>query len=320
MNADARALEITKGRAWGDIDAPAMIGDPLNAIDRASLAESTRKQYRKVIENYLETGASLTDADALTAHALTLSKSARAFLKAAVKLWAKTVIRQVKGQATPGNVTAVNAIIHRLEALASAITVKQGKGTKVHTWLSEKEIKAFLDTCSDDIVGQRDRLTLGLLVAAGLRRAEAADLRFNDVKLLPVGDRLRTVLAVRGKGAKDRIVPISDSLANAIDDWAKVVGSDGYILRALGMNREPTDSISEVAIFHIVRKHGQEIGKDQLAPHDLRRSYARRGLDVGIDIVEIARLLGHADINTTRRYLGMDEPDLESTISDFILF
>ena len=299
----------------------ATISDPLAAIAHADhLAESTRGQYRKALEGYLATGASLTDANALAEYALTLSKSARGFLKAALNLWTKTAIRQIKSQATPDNVDAVNAVIHRLEALADAITVKQTTGTKAHIWLSEREIKALLDSCGDDIVGQRNRLALGLLVAAGLRRAEAADLRFDDVKLQPVGDRFRTVLAVRGKGAKDRVVPISDALANAIDDWSKVVGADGCIVRALGMNREPTDSISEVAIFHIVRKHGRLIGKDDLAPHDLRRSYAKRGLEVGIDIVEISRLLGHADINTTRRYLGMDEPDLQSTISDFIPF
>ena len=61
-------------------------------------------------------------------------------------------------------------------------------------------------------------------MGAGLRREEAANLRFEDVKLVPRGDRFRTVLAIEGKGAKNWTVLISDALANAIDRWAGVVG------------------------------------------------------------------------------------------------
>lgn len=291
----------------------------LAAIDRADLAESTKAQYKKALVNYLNTGHSLTDANALADYALTLPRSSRTFLKAAIRLWAGDLETHLKGQASPENINAVQAAVYRLEALTEAIAVKKVDGRKTHIWLSKVEVKRLLDTCKDGIVGQRDRLTLGLLVAAGLRRAEAVKLRFGDVKLQPCGDRFRTVLAVRGKGAKARTVPISDSLANAIDTWAGVVGNEGYILRSLGVNREPGQSMSPVAVFNVVRKRGGMIGRPELAPHDLRRTYAQIGFEENIPITQLKVLLGHASVETTMRYLNL-ELDLEVTVSDFVPF
>jgi integrase len=295
-------------------------GNPLAAIDRAThLAESTKAQYRKALGNYLDTGNSLTDAEALAGYALALNSSSRAFLKSAVRLWAADLEQKLKGGANPENVDAVQAAVYRLEALNDAIHVKKAGGQKTHTWLSKAEVKRLLDTCEGDVVGWRDRLLLGLLVGAGLRREEAANLRFEDVKLVPRGDRFRTVLAIEGKGAKNRTVPISDALANAIDEWAGVVGNEGYVLRSLGMNQEPGESMTAVAIFNEVRKRGAMMGKEDLAPYDLRRTYAQIGFDEGVPITQLSVLLGHASVETTRRYLNL-ELDLEVTVSDFVPF
>lgn len=289
-------------------------------IQQADLAHSTKAKYISAIERYLVTGKSLTDSAALTAYAQTLSKSGRAFLKSALKLWTAYVGNQTYGQATPENIAAVQATEYRLRALNNAIKVKADKGTKAHTWLAQAEVKRLLATCDTaTITGQRDKLVLGLLVGAGLRREELADLQWGDIQLQPIKGKVRTVLAVEGKGAKGRVIPIKDTLANALDQWAGVVGREGYIIRSLGMNREPGASISAVAIFHIVGKAGRAIGKPELAPHDLRRTYAQLGYEAGISLVQISKLLGHADIGTTQRYLNLSL-DLETTISDFIPF
>ncbi len=65
------------------------------------------------------------------------------------------------------------------------------------------------------------------------------------------------------------------------------------------------------------RGAGQAIGKNELAPHDLRRTYAQLGYEAGIPITQISKLLGHASVATTQRYLNLDL-DLNTTISDFI--
>jgi integrase len=295
--------------------------DPLTAIELAGhLADSTKAQYTKALQGYLDTGNGLTDAHALAEYARTLSKSRRAFLKSALRLWSKGARQAFREQATPDNVSQVQAALYRLEALENAIEAPKQKGTKTHTWLSQAEVRKLLETCDIRYLpGQRDRLLLGLLVAAGLRRGEAANLRFEDVKLQPVKEKFRTVLDIEGKGAKARVVPISDSLANAIDQWSKVVGGKGHVLRALGMNREPGESMTAVAIFNVVRKRGEMMGKDDLAPHDLRRTYAQIGYEAGVPITQLSKLLGHASVATTQKYLNLDL-DLETTASDFVPF
>lgn len=290
-------------------------------IEQANLAESTKTKYIKALERYLATGASLADATALTSYAQGLSKSGRSFLKAAVKLWSDYIGNQAMSQATPENVAAVQATEYRLRALNNAVKVKAEKGTKAHTWLSQAEVRRLLANCCDlhTITGQRDKLVLGLLTGAGLRREELVNLKWSDILTKPVKGKVRTVLAIKGKGAKNREVPINDNLAAALDSWGARVGRAGFVIRSLGMNREPGGSMSSVAVFHLVRKAGAKIGKSELAPHDLRRSYAQLGYEAGVPITQISTLLGHSNIATTQRYLDLDV-DLETTISDFVPF
>ena len=61
---------------------------------------------------------------------------------------------------------------------------------------------------------------------------------------------------VKGKGAKDRVVPINKNLAEAIIDWGFLIGTDGFILRSLGRNKEPGESISTTGLYYIVQKRG----------------------------------------------------------------
>lgn len=306
----ANTLAVTERRG------PDVVG-MIEAADH--LAESTRGQYSRAIERAEEAGVDLFDPQQLTAYASDLPKSGRAFLKAAIKLVTDKLASQVKGQATPENVAAVQATLYRAEALQDAITVKADSGSKVHIWLSRAEVMALLDTCGDDVKGQRDRLALGLLVAAGLRRSEAVALQFDDVKLQPVAGKMRAVLEVTGKGDKVRAVPISDNLAAAIDRWAAVVGGEGKILRSVNKGGTVNGSLSSSGLFGIVRDAGEAIGKPELAPHDLRRTYAQLGYEAGVPITQISKLLGHASIKTTQRYLNLDL-DLSSTVSDFVPF
>ncbi len=300
----------------------------LEAIENnPKLAKSTKHQYKKAINNYLATGASITDPEALNAYALTVGSSTAAFLKAAVKTLAKELQNAAKSGATPENVLAMQAMVYRAEALQGAIKTQTSKGTKAHTWLNQSQVKALLNSCDTRksgnpeaaIVAQRDRLAIGLLVAAGLRRQEAVNLTSSDIQLQPVGDKMRTVLNVKGKGAKDRIIPISDQLANAISAWGAVIGGAGRVLRSLGRNKQAGESMTTTALYNLVQKRGGMIGKDDLQPHDLRRTFAQLGHEAGISITQISTLLGHANLETTQRYLNL-EIDLKATISDFIPF
>lgn len=283
------------------------------------LQPSTKAKYSRAITGYLETGGSLADAGALAAYAGRLPKSGRAFLKAAVRLWGDDVALKAKAGATPENVAAIQATIFRIEALNEAIQVEASKGQKAHTWLSQSEVKRLLDSCNlATTQGKRDRIVLGLLVGAGLRREELANLRFEHIVTLPLAGKFRTALNVCGKGAKDRVAPLSDRLAAALDEWGAILGSAGAIARSISKNGIIGDSLSAVGIFEIVSRAGGAIGRPELAPHDLRRTYAQLGYEAGVPITQIARLLGHANVATTQRYLNLDH--LSTTISDFIPF
>lgn len=284
-----------------------------------TLQPSTKNQYKKAIAGFLATGAGLADAQALGTYALSLPKSSRAFLKAAVKLWGNDLALRAKAGATPENVSSVLATVYRLEALNEAIQVEASQGQKAHTWLSQAEVKRLLETCDGQTIQcKRDRLILGLLVGAGLRREELTGLAFGDVVLMPVAGKFRTVLNVTGKGAKDRAIPLSDRLAAALDEWGGIVGP-GLVARSITKGGELGASLSAVGIFHLVRGAGAAIGKPALAPHDLRRTFAQLGLEAGVPITQISKLLGHSSVATTQRYLNLDL-DLSTTVSDFIPF
>lgn len=120
-----------------------------------------------------------------------------------------------------------------------------------------------------------------------------------------------------GKGAKSRVVPISTKLAEAIIDWQFLIDTEGLILRSLGRNKEPGDSISATGLYNIIQKRGSMIGKPALWPHDLRRTYAELGRRAGVTISQISKLLGRSSIETTQEYLNI-ELDLETTISAFV--
>lgn len=295
-------------------------GDILAMIEsNPKLQPTTKAQYKKAIRNYLDTGQSLADARALADYAAHLPKSSRAFLKAAVRLWGDDVALKAKAGATPENAAAVQATIYRIEALNEAIQVEASKGHKAHSWLTQSEVKRLLDSCNQKTIqGQRDKVILGLLVGAGLRREELAALTFDDVILQPIAGKFRTVLNVHGKGAKDRVVPINDRLAAALDEWRKTTGGR-RIARAISKGGAIRDSISAIGIFEIVRSAGESIGRPELAPHDLRRTFAQLGYEAGVPITQISKLLGHASVATTQRYLNLDL-DLASTVSDFIPF
>ena len=291
--------------------------DPLALIARANLADSTKTKYSRVLAAYLDSGNGLGDAQALAAHADDLSNTGKAHLKAAVRLWADQVALIAKGEATPDNIGAVLATVARSEAITEAIKVKAAKGEKAHTWLSLREVKALSNAIHNGIVGDRDRALMGLMVAAGLRREEVVNLTFDGIRLQPVRDKMRAVLAIRGKGARDRVVPISDTLAADLDRWGNHVGHEGKIARRLGMGKEAGESMSAQALFNLARKYGAAISRPELAPHDLRRTYAQIAYEAGVPITQISRLLGHESIDTTQRYLNL-ELDLETTASDFV--
>ncbi len=292
-------------------------GFDFSAIDRADLQPTTKAKYRREIENLLHAGVDPMNYGALQSYADGLKSSRKAFLKSALRLMSLEFEQSMKAGATDKNIAKIQAGVYRLEAMRDAVKVQTHKGTKAHTWLSPKQVAEITALCSDGLEGRRDWIVLALLLGAGLRREELATLTFAALKQQPTKrGRMRDVLQVKGKGAKDRVIPISDKLGKQLREWRDMAGG-GHVARSLGMGKKLGKSISAVAVFHLVNKYGAQIGIPELAPHDLRRTYAQLGYESGVPITQVSVLLGHSNVATTQKYLDLSL-DLETTASDFI--
>ena len=289
------------------------------AIDRADLQPTTKYKYKRELAAMRSAGVNPLDYDALIDYADNLKSSRKTFLKSALRMISIDYERGAKGSATPETIAQVQTVVYRLEAMRSAVNVTKHKGTKAHTWLSQAQVKEITAACGDDLIGRRDWIILGLLLGAGLRRDELSNLTFEAIKQQPTrGGKVRNVLEVTGKGNKTRVIPISTLLAQRLASWKFEIGG-GKIARSVtkGKTAAIGESLSTIGIFKLVSSYGAKINKANLAPHDLRRTYAQLGYEAGIPLTQLQTLLGHESINTTQRYLDL-ALDLETTVSDFI--
>lgn len=155
------------------------------------------------------------------------------------------------------------------------------------------------DAVTTDLAGLRDRALLELLYATGARVSEVVQL---DVDDLALGD----VLRVRGKGSKERVVPVGSYARAAVD---------AYLARArpelsrrgratprlfLGVRGAP---LSRQSAWHIIQRAAEGAGLTaHVSPHTLRHSFATHLLQGGADVRVVQELLGHASVATTQIY------------------
>jgi integrase len=277
-------------------------GFDLSAIDRADLQPPTKKGYQRELKALLDTGIDLFDLEALQKYAEGLKPTHRTRLKRALRLISLEYEQSVKGKATPENLPVVQALVMRLEAMRDGVKVYSSDGVKSHIWLSPSQVKEITGLCGDDLEGKRDWIILGLLLGAGLHRAEVIKITFEALQQQPMkGGKMHDVLKVTGNGAKDRFVPISSLLAEKLREWHGIVGG-GRIARSY-QRKKLGKSISSVAVHQIVRKYGTMIGIPQLKTDDLRRTYAQLAYNSGLTLTQINKLMGHVNLTTTQRFL-----------------
>ena len=153
----------------------------------------------------------------------------------------------------------------------------------------------------------RDRALLELLYSSGARVSELIGINVTDIATVDSEDGVITTIKLRGKGAKERIVPLGSFATKAIDD---------YVVRIRPSLAEKNAS-KDVALFlntrggrltrqsawNIVLKAARATGiSEKVSPHVFRHSYATHLLDGGADIRVVQELLGHASVTTTQIY------------------
>jgi len=173
--------------------------------------------------------------------------------------------------------------------------------------LGEREIRALFEeaearAAENTLQATRNLVILELLYGSGLRLAELQTLDTTALDL--VGEQVK----VRGKGRKERIVPLTGSAATAIRRYEprrrEALGADstGDDRRALLLNRRGR-RLSRRGIQKIVRARLQEAAEEAgLSTHSLRHSFATHLLDAGADLMAVKELLGHVSLSSTRIY------------------
>lgn len=290
----------------------------ISVIDHANLSEQTKYKYKRELQRLFDQDIDpLNDFQSLIEYAKNLKSSRKAFLKSALRLLSIGYKNELQAKVTSKNLAIVDAAVHRIDAMQKTISYEIPKHKKTQFWLSPTQVQEITSLCGDDLEGKRDWIILGLLLGAGLQREELVATTFDALKqqFTEYGN-IRDVLEVNGKGAKERVIPISSFLAKRLREWRDLTGG-GLVARSLGMKKELGNGMSAVAVFQVVRKYGKMIDIPELSPKDLRRTYTRLAFDAGVPITQIKELLGHASLATTQRYLDFHQ-DFDKGFRDFI--
>ena len=259
--------------------------------DERNYSEHTVKAYRGDLENFrdflLKEGKKIEDANAATINAY---------------------VSALYGKNSPSSVERkVSAIRSFFSYLVRRGLAARNPAKLVRTPRKEKRLPVFLSV--DEVfslvdvkdpeknpLSVRDRAILELLYSSGLRVSELAGASLAD---LSMGE---AVIRVRGKGNKERIVPVGSKALSALGEYLDAreklrPASDRIFLNSRG------GGITTRSLARIIKKYGLVSGiSKNVSPHVLRHSFATHLLAGGADLRAIQEMLGHASLSTTQRY------------------
>ena len=175
--------------------------------------------------------------------------------------------------------------------------------------LTIKQIVSMIDAAlrEGDPITLRDQAMLELLYSSGARVSELIGINLNDLSTVETADGEITTLKLRGKGSKERIVPLGSFASKAIDNYVvrvrpNLASKSSKPSAALFLNSRG-GRISRQSAWQIVLDSAQAAGiTEHVSPHVFRHSYATHLLDGGADIRVVQELLGHASVTTTQIY------------------
>lgn len=172
--------------------------------------------------------------------------------------------------------------------------------------LSCGEVDALLAAPDPEtFVGSRDRAILQVLYGSGLRVSELCGLRIQDLD--------ENFVRVKGKGSKERLVPINKAAIHAVDHYLlnhreSQTGKEEKLLFLSKRNK----LLRRETIWKRVKHYAQLVGiQKNISPHTLRHSFATHLLDNGADLRIIQEMLGHASISSTDRYTHVSRSQLQ---------
>ncbi|MDY6943354.1 MAG: site-specific tyrosine recombinase XerD [Pseudomonadota bacterium] len=166
--------------------------------------------------------------------------------------------------------------------------------------LSETQVEALL--AAPDVhrpEGLRDRTLLEVLYATGLRVSELVTLRLDQT------DLVRGLVRVRGKGGKDRLVPLGEEAVAWMERYLKT-GRPALVAQRRSDYVFPTrrgEHMTRQNCWHLIKRYARKAGISlDLSPHTLRHAFATHLVNHGADLRVVQMLLGHSDVSTTQIY------------------
>jgi integrase/recombinase XerD len=183
------------------------------------------------------------------------------------------------------------------------------RGKRLPEVLSRGEVQALLASPKgSDPSSLRDRALLEVMYASGLRASEVIGLEVSDV------DLDEGLLRARGKGSKERVVPVGRAAVAALRVY--LAGGRPALVRlaperALFVNFRG-QALTRQGLYKIVRRHAATAGlADRMSPHTLRHTFATHLLSGGCDLRSVQEMLGHADVATTQLYTHLSSERLK---------
>ena len=194
--------------------------------------------------------------------------------------------------------------------IANGIRAVKGvpiRGRRTGNWLTKEEAQKWLNAPdTKTLKGVRDRALLAVLIGCGLRRAEAAILSVSHIQQR---EGRWAIVDIVGKRDKMRTIPMPSWAKATIDNWTYATRIDeGFIFRRVNKGGNLMgEGMTEQAIYNIVLSYSEKLLNQGIAPHDLRRTFAKLAHKGGSPIDQIQLSLGHDSIQTTEKYLGVEQ-------------
>jgi integrase/recombinase XerD len=178
---------------------------------------------------------------------------------------------------------------------------------KLPTVLSREEVRRMID----ETTNLMHRTILMVLYGTGVRRTELSLLKVTDI------DSKRMVIHIRqGKGSRDRDVPLSPKLLEALREYWRWKKPKIYLFPSTPGKRGVEEPMSDKVVWWAVREAARRAGiTRKIGPHTFRHSFATELLEGGTDLRTIQLLMGHTRLEDTTLYLHLSRRHLEMTIN-----
>lgn len=276
-------------------------------------SENSRRAYQRHLEEFFNWHQSKNRPELNKALINSYKKELREYGHSSASINQKlSAIRKLATEAEDNNLLD--------SRIANGIRAVKGvpqRGTRTGNWLTKEEAQIWINAPNvKKLKGLRDRAILSVIIGCGLRRAEVSIL---SLKHIQQRESRWAIVDIVGKRDKMRTVPMPSWAKSTIDSWTYTAHiEEGFIFKRVNKGGNLMgDGLTDQAIYNIVVYYAEKLKNQGIAPHDLRRTFAKLAHKGGSPIDQIQLSLGHDSINTTEKYLGVEQ-DLTDAPCDYL--